>query len=572
MSIKGIKSGLSRFISSVRKPKSPNTIPPFRYAKKFPNATYLKKETNLIKNMKNLTNNSITKLNEEISVVNLGMKLNTNSVSSDLLFVRDFYPSLLEDIRKNYRAILLGNPGISKSFFHYYYLARIINTSLFGSLPIDYYGSTNPPEIVVRQICGEAIRVYDISNETVYELLDTNEIFTSLKKDYQKSLYLMEPGTKVKIGPHLNDVPTLITVSPDTRYGAFQKNGGVYFYMPCYTEQELLTIGNYLRGNKDVNPPIPSRLPEGMDEEYTEESLKNRFKQFGGIIRHVLPLSTQNLDDTKAKQKQAIREVIKNNQAVHILSSSTIEDKKLSHFIAQYQVPIKTEGNKIRFRKPTLEITSQDIRDQLVAELGKFSIQDKIDTLISNDNTNSFQGLTFKLFEKLFTQMIISENGITCQQQELKLFKSGEMPTTEKEIFEKKYKASPESWKPYTLKLPTLVEGPSPPYSDMECDTLYYPTIENHSFCEFFYKDRENGTLVVFQLTRQISGPKYITQSAFTQFLKSIKFPKDQISKQFKLIFVPGPNQAETMSIVVKVSENKKLKEKGKLLNFPELF
>ena len=106
----------------------------------------------------------------------------------------------------------------------------------------------------------------------------------------------------------------------------------------------------------------------------------------------------------------------------------------------------------------------------------------------------------------------------------------------------------------------------------MECDTLYYPTIENHSFCEFFYKDRENGTLVVFQLTRQISGPKYITQSAFTQFLKSIKFPKDQISKQFKLIFVPGPNQAETMSIVVKVSENKKLKEKGKLLNFPELF
>jgi len=571
--MKGIKSGLSRFISSVRKPKSPNTIPPFRYTKEYPNATFLEYETNLIKNMKQLTNNSITKLNDEISVVNLGMKLDINSVSSDLLFVRDFYPSLLEDIRKNYRAILLGNPGISKSFFHYYYLARIINTSLFGSLPIDYYGSTNPPEIVVRQICGEAIQVYDISNETVYQLLDTNEIFTSLENDDQKSLYLMEPGTTVKREPYLKDVPTLITVSPDTsRYYQFQKNGGVYFYMPCYTEQELLTIGNYLRGNKDVNPPIPSRLPEGMDEEYTEESLKNRFKQFGGIIRHVLPLSTENLDDTKAKQKQAIREVIKNNQAVHILSSSTIEDKKWSHFIAQYQVPIKTEGNKIRFRKPTLEITSQDIRDQLVAELGKFSIQDKIDTLISNDNTNSFKGLIFKLFEKLFTQMIISENGITCQQQELKLFKSGEMPTTEKEIFEKKYKASPESWKPYTLKLPTLVEGPSPPYSDMECDTLYYPTIENHSFCEFFYKDRENGTLVVFQLTRQISGPKYITQSAFTQFLKSIKFPKDQISKQFKLIFVPGPNQAETMSIVVKVSENKKLKEKGKLLNFPELF
>jgi|GEM_PF-5957629 len=552
-------SGIKRHFACAR-PK----IPPFRYAKNFLNAEFLEDETNLLKNMKNLTNNSITKLDcgeREISVVNLGMKLRNDNPSSDLLFVRDFYPSILEDIRKKPKSILLGNPGISKSFFHYYYLARIINTSLFGSLPKDYYGSTNPPEIVVRQICGEEMQVYDISNETVYKLPDTHDIFDSLRKDYQKSLYLIEPGTTVKIGPYLTDVPTLMTVSPETsRYKEFQKNGGIYFYMPCYTEQELLTIGNYLRDN--------NRVPQGMDEEYTEESLKNRFKQFGGIIRHVLPSSVEYLNGIKTNQKRALSDAIKNNQAVHILSSSTIEDNKLSHFIAQYQVPIKTEGNEIRFQTPTLEITSQDVRDQLVAALGKFSIQDKIDTLISNDNTNSFKGLTFKLFEKLFTQMIISENGITCQQQELKLFKSGDMPTTERDIFEKKYKANPESWTPYTLKLPTLVEGPSPPYSDMECDTLYYPTIENHSFCEFFYKDRENGTLVVFQLTRQISGPKYITQSAFTQFLKSIKFPKDQISKQFKLIFVPGPNQAETMSIVVKIPENKKLKEKGKLLKF----
>jgi hypothetical protein len=319
----GIKSGLSRITSSIWKSNSP----PFRYAQKFPNAEFLEYETNLLKNMKNLTNKSITKLHPEISVVDLGMKLNINRVSSDLLFVRDFYPSLLEDIRKNDRAILLGNPGISKSFFHYYYLARIINPSLFGSLPIDCYGSTNPPEIVVRQICGEEIQVYDTANETVYKLPDANDIFLSLKKHdmYHRSLYLIEPGLRIKIGPYLTDIPTLITVcsSDISCYHQFQKHGGVYFYMPCYTEQELLTLGHYLRGGKkdddDVTSPptsIPSRLPEGMDEkEYTEESLKNRFKQFGGIIRSVFPLSRHYLDDIQDKQNQAIREVREENQA-----------------------------------------------------------------------------------------------------------------------------------------------------------------------------------------------------------------------------------------------------------------
>ena len=58
------------------------------------------------------------------------------------LFVRQFYPDLLSEIRENKRSVLIGNPGIGKSFFQYYYLARILNPSLFGPLPPDCYGST----------------------------------------------------------------------------------------------------------------------------------------------------------------------------------------------------------------------------------------------------------------------------------------------------------------------------------------------------------------------------------------------------------------------------------------------
>ena len=58
---------------------------------------------------------------------------------------------LLSEIRKKKRSVLIGNPGIGKSFFQYYYLARILNPSLFGPLPPDCYGSTTPPKIVIRQ-------------------------------------------------------------------------------------------------------------------------------------------------------------------------------------------------------------------------------------------------------------------------------------------------------------------------------------------------------------------------------------------------------------------------------------
>lgn len=487
------------------------------------------------------------------------MQLILEDPSSDLLYIRDFYPSLLEDIRKRPKAILIGNPGISKSMFQYYYLLRIINP-LFGVLPPDHlsFRSDSPtivPDIVVRQIREEGIEVFDISNETVYEVPDTKLIFRSLLTRNQKlkSLYLMEPGASNN-EPYRLNIPTLITVSPNTsRYKEFLKHRAIPFYMPSYSEQELLTIGRYLRGT--------GRVPEDMEEEYKEESLKKRFKQYGGIIRHVLPTSIDNMLVTLNAQRSVLLDVKDMNQAVHILSAETIEDKRVSHFIAQYEVPCTTEDNTIKFRQAHLEIVSEDVRNKLLAVIGKFSLQDMISTLVSNDRTNAFKGLTYKLFEKVFVEMSVSENGLTCQQQKLDLrFQSGVMKTAYS-------KPNPLKWTPYTLKFPPgrVVEGSSPAYANLESKTLYYPTSENHPFCEFFYKESD-GTLVMFQLTRQVSGPKYIKQSAFLSFLKKINFPKDKISTKLKLIFVPGPFETETAFMAIKRTNKKEAKdEKTKL-------
>ena len=64
-----------------------------------------------------------------LQVVELPHPLETLSLHSNSLFVRDFYPRLVQRIfldSKHKRCVLIGNPGISKSFFHWYFFLFFI--------------------------------------------------------------------------------------------------------------------------------------------------------------------------------------------------------------------------------------------------------------------------------------------------------------------------------------------------------------------------------------------------------------------------------------------------------------
>ena len=146
--------------------------------------------------------------------------------------------------------------------------------------------------------------------------------------DPETSLYLMEPGITVA-EPFIEDllIPTLATVSPNpARYKEFCKNGGIVMYMPVVTLAELLAIGKYLLENEHV--------PELLQPEYSSEQITKRFHQFGGIFRHVLPLSLDYLDMCRSSQSEAISKC----NAHALLVSGNVEDVDVSHFIMQYDV------------------------------------------------------------------------------------------------------------------------------------------------------------------------------------------------------------------------------------------
>ena len=73
-----------------------------------------------------------------------GVEFDKHSVQQSTLFFRKFYPALLKSLLSNeYNSVLIGNPGISKSWFQWYILYSVVNGNVVNGFN---------PRLIVRQI------------------------------------------------------------------------------------------------------------------------------------------------------------------------------------------------------------------------------------------------------------------------------------------------------------------------------------------------------------------------------------------------------------------------------------
>ena len=161
------------------------------------------------------------------------------------------------------------------------------------SLGEDVYGSTDPPEVVVRQLAQSHMEVWDLKGGEVLEYQGSSLGLLQCF-DPKKTFYLYEPG-KSKIEPHQEglEIPTMCSGSPDKRrYKEFCKNGAVRLYMPTWTLPELQAIRKF----------VFDRNPEQML--LSENDISERFNAFGGIFSHVF---IEDFDTVKGKQERAIK-------------------------------------------------------------------------------------------------------------------------------------------------------------------------------------------------------------------------------------------------------------------------
>ena len=416
----------------------------------------------------------------------------TKIIGPNILIARDFYERLLTEIRKEEKCCLIGNPGTQKSMFQYYFIFRIMNFDKLGPLPPDSFGNTDPPNIIIRQE-GLTYFIHILEESVTFELDKLNDKVLNLF-DGKETLYLFEPDQEKREPYYLHGIPTLATCSPDdSRYKEFIKNGGVKLYMPCLTQNELLSIGKYL--------VKVGELTTEMKELYSDEKITERFKEYGGIYRNVLPNNIYHVRQLKLQKSAAISDLTKET-LYKLLSSANIEDPYISHLLAQFDV--KKEG-EYEFESYTMQFVSENIPLELKKKLQDLSTYELRHLLRRSDETGYLEASAREMYESYI---------VKCHLQG---FDASTRSNNTNSEWISNYVINENN------KL-MVSEGKPPIFDNMVKDILYYSLNPIFPLSDVMYKTTDsNGKseLCVVQVSRERKN-RTITKKAANQFLESL--------------------------------------------------
>ena len=200
----------------------------------------------------------------------------------------------------------------------------------------NHLNDKNPPKLIIRQV-GKFFSFYFPESEQVYEA--DQEVSFKILDCFKPSLttYLFEP-LDTFFEPYLCLLQTVITCSPDrSRYHEFHKRGGVKLYMPCWKLDELLAVGAYM---VKCNPEL--------EDFHSPEKIKEKFHQFGGIYRYVLPNHQDDYTSALSDQLSVLNESVPMDLFIPGKNIERTDNRKrlISHFILHYDVCYgETEGD-----------------------------------------------------------------------------------------------------------------------------------------------------------------------------------------------------------------------------------
>ena len=281
-----------------------------------------------------------------------GITLNFGSVNvfRSTLYIRDFYPRLFDLLLKEKHSVLIGNPGISKSWFQWYVMYRLVNENMVS-------GDKVPPLVIVRQLGEQRMTFYFPKSLCAYvtSFLEGMKLLLQLKPSV--SLYLFEPGNSL-IEPVMCGVQTILTFSSNqTRYHKLSRDSGIKYYMPCWTLPELQLVAAHV-AQKDST----------LDVEMTPDAVSKRFNRFGGIFRYVIPTSMQYSKMIEAEQDTSLSMTKQVNVFSPQVYIETCDDFKenVTRFALQYDVQYggKLKGKRTEFGHFQMKVASDYVRNQ----------------------------------------------------------------------------------------------------------------------------------------------------------------------------------------------------------------
>ena len=207
------------------------------------------------------------------------------------------------------------------------------------------------------------------------------------------------------------------------------------------------------------------------------------------------------------------------------------------------QYIVKMDG-KLPFEEYSLDFVNKTVATQIQNKLSASSLQDRRVALIRNDETKTFMKEACpKIYESVIADLLTSIDGVKWKTRVAQLTSSDSSEVRKRRKGRKRSSDECE-WTDFTLKLKRKVITKHPTFDEMEEMVLYVPENPNYGFIEFMYK--AEGKLVVVQVTRQTTNPKYFKWTTVNDFLQKICIPDARPLDRVRLIFIPLPSNADT--------------------------
>jgi hypothetical protein len=468
---------------------------------------------------------------QTLDVVRLPIAIPKESAqrAPDFLFIRPDDIALFRSITNDQWSILIGNPGISKSWFQWKFILFCYRQDLFellrqkevvadtavSHIDIEHLSNQDTddcdvrrkrskfsplilPKFILRTVNGVRSHWFALSRfEKVLAIRHTPEDLPLLTD--ASTTVLWEPSEGFNpIFSTDTECKIIATVSPNpVRYHGFAKNA-IKFYMPCPSGLQIRLMGEIYRSFASG-----ASIPD-------DDVIQTRVREYGPFIRIALATNLERVDEFATIRDLEINQVFSVPRDLSkILKSSHDLEKELkitnevvifSHRLARFV--IQRDDAKIfgGYTFPMYRFSCAYVLSQIQKEIANADIGVVMNHLVAvNKGMKNFEDVIPYFLERVFELNALS--GMHWRYTPLKLGTSGSI-----------------EWKDFHVKLES-VNRTVTVFDEMKPGVLYYPSDRTFPLIDMYYKDSQNN-LVCIQATMAKGHAKPI--SAYKEFFEIV--------------------------------------------------
>jgi hypothetical protein len=461
-----------------------------------------------------------------------------NAMSRRVLFFRNLDVALMKECEKVLRNLLIGSPGISKSWHLWKALVCYANEDLCKMFLPD--SEKSKPRAVA--FVADEIRVFFFSSKEKWQEASAHISTSDIKYNLVEGLCQLPnalvlydkrdgvvPGTMYR-------VPLLASFSPDeSRYKEYAKQMHVKKrYVSCPTKFEIAAMVSCLEHYG------------GLGECPDSAEAMRRFDELGPFLRPITQLSSKEFQSQISLRDELIQQMIPKTVEATLIKSIRVEKEvsdPLSHRLARFHTPNARDGD---FLTTVLRYASPGARAALRDHCAQVEIKDLQTDMVRFENLRAIQIFEMERAKRTQEELIRRYvSSVPCKWDivQSKREKQGDPKILGSMKFT--------NWN---------VDRKRRSVAQMKTGTLYIPWNTNYPFVDMLFVEHDGGladgdSRVVYAVQATMQGKHPKSATSFWNFYRNelgmmTKEEKDGKTESDKVIVLMAVKRQDAISYV----------------------